>query len=327
METFATMVPLMSHFRRLTVTLLGLGAITAASGAPVLAHGGSAPAPTLANALTTWIADPLPWFGVLLAAFGYLYAVRRVNRSHPRAPVPARRVVAWLAGLLVILVALTSAIDVYADDLLSVHMVQHLLLIMVAPPLLALGTPVTLALRVASPAARRSLLLPILHSRAVRVLASPWFTWPLFTAAIWVAHFSPLYDAALEEPALHIGEHLLFLVTGALFWWPVVAADPAPRRLSHWVRLAYLAAQMPVGAVVGLAIYFAPSVLYEHYLTLERSWGPSVLIDQQIGGLIMWSAGDLALLVAMAVLVADWMRHDMRRSQRADLRIAGSARE
>ncbi len=317
----------MCQFRRLTFTLLGLGSITAASSAPVLAHGASAPAPTLASALTTWIADPLPWFGVLLTALAYIYAVRRVNRSHPQAPVPARRLVAWLAGLGVILVALTSSIDVYADDLLSVHMLQHLLLIMVAPPLLALGAPVTLALRVARPNVRRGLLLPVLHSRVVRFLASPWFTWPLFTAALWVTHFSALYDAALEEPALHIGEHLLFLVTGALFWWPVVAADPAPRRLSHWPRVAYLGAQMPVGAIIGLVIYYAPSVLYEHYLTLERTWGPSALVDQQIGGLIMWGGGDLVLLVAMALLVADWMRYDVQRSRRADLRIAGSARE
>jgi putative membrane protein len=317
----------MRQFRRFAATLLGLGAFAAATAGPALAHGAAAPAPTLADALTTWIADPLPWFGVLLAAWGYLYAVRRVNRAHPHARVPMRRVLAWLGGLLVILVALTSAIDVYAEDLLTVHMVQHLLLAMVAPPLLALGAPVTLALRVAAPATRRRVLLPILHSRAVAVLASPWVAWPLFTAAMWVTHFTPLYDAALENPTLHVAEHVLFLATGTLFWWPVVAADPAPRRLSHWVRLAYLGAQMPIGAVIGLTIYFAPTVLYEHYQTLERSWGPSALIDQQIGGLLMWAAGELALLVAMALLVADWMRHDVRRSRRADLRIAGSARD
>ena len=313
--------------RRFAVMIGFLAAVATAGAGPALAHGAAAEAPRLPGVLATWLADPLPWGGILFAAGAYLLAVRRVNRSHPRAPVPARRVLAWLAGLLVILVALTSAIDVYADELLSVHMVQHLLLIMVAPPLLALGAPVTLALRVASPAVRRGLLLPILHSRAVRVLASPWFAWPLFTAAIWVTHFSPLYDAALEEPALHVAEHLLFLTAGAIFWWPVVAADPAPRRMGFGGRFAYLVLQMPVGAAVGLAIYFSPTVLYAHYASGERSWGPLALVDQQIGGLIMWAVGDLILLVALATLVASWMRFDVRRSQRADLRIAGGTRE
>lgn len=290
------------------------------------AHGSTAPAPTLRTLLGSWSADPLPWSGVVLAALAYLAAMRRVNRRHPASPVPRWRALAWLGGLAAILVALTSAIDLYAEQLLTVHMVQHLLLSMVAPPLLALGAPVTLLLRVSDPGVRRRWLLPLLHSRAVRLLASPWVAWPLFTVVIWMAHFSPLYDAALEDAAVHVAEHLLFLAAGMLFWWPVVAADPGPRRMSHGARFAYLLLQMPVGAAIGLAIYFAPNVLYPHYATLERSWGPSPLIDQQIGGLVMWAAGGMVMLVAIAAVVADWMRTDVRRSRRADLRAARGSR-
>ncbi len=266
----------------------------------------------------TWSLDPLPWLATLVAAGGYLLAVRRVNRAHPRTPVARLRVAAWLTGLLAVLVALVSVVDVYAEDLLAVHMVQHLLLAMVAPPLLALGAPVTLALRVASPTVRQRLILPILHSRVVRLAASPLFAWPAFAIVMLATHFSPLYDAALEDPVVHIVEHAMYLGAGMLFWWPVVAADPVPRRMSYGARLAYVVLQMPVNAAVGLAIYFAPALLYAHYATIARTWGPDALTDQQIGGIVMWGVGDLLLLLAVPLVLAAWMRADIRRSQRLD---------
>jgi cytochrome c oxidase assembly factor CtaG len=314
---------------RAIVTFLGLGALMASTTGDALAHGVGAPAPTPLLALTTWSPDPLPWAAALLAAGGYLIAVRRVNRAHPRTPVPRWRVAAWLAGLVAILVALVSAVDVYAADLLSVHMVQHLLLAMVAPPLLALGAPITLLLRIVSPRARQRVILPVLHSRVVRVIASPLVAWPVFAIAMWLTHFSPLYNAALEDPTLHVGEHMVYLAAGLLFWWPVVAADPSPRRLGWGGRLAYVVLQMPVNAAVGLAIYFAPTVLYPHYATNGRSWGPDPFTDQQIGGVLMWGAGDLLLLLAFTALVAAWMHADARRSRRSDARsfasLAGEA--
>jgi putative membrane protein len=311
---------LMSPIIRLAARGLGLGALMAVTTGQALAHETMASEPTPLGLLTTWSPDPLPWTAVLVAAGGYLIAVRRVNRAHPRVPVPGWRVAAWLAGLVVILVALVSAIDVYAADFLTVHMVQHLLLAMVAPPLLALGGPITVLLRVASPRARQRLILPVLHSRVVRVIASPLVAWPLFAIAMWLTHFSPLYEAALDDPAVHVAEHVVYLASGVLFWWPVVAADPIPRRLGYGARLAYLVLQMPVNAAVGLAIYFAPTVLYAHYAQIERSWGPDALTDQQIGGLLMWGAGDLLLLAAVPAVVAAWMRADARRSRRSDAR-------
>ncbi len=292
----------------------------------VQAHGSAAPAPDLLGLLTTWSLEPLPWLGSLAAAGAYLFAFRRVNGAHPRTPTPRWRAIAWLAGLAVILVALTSAIDPYAEELLTVHMVQHLLLTMIAPPLLALGAPVTLLLRAASPSVRRRTILPVLHSLPIRLLASAWVAWPLFSLVMWATHFSPLYDAALENQAVHDLEHVLYLASGALFWWPVVAADPIPGRLRHGARMAYLLLQMPVGAAVGLVIWSAPIILYPHYATSTRTWGPSPLDDQQIGGLLMWAGGDLVLLAAVAFVVAAWIRSDVRRSVRIDERARRTGR-
>ena len=266
----------------------------------------------------------LPWVGCTLAGLGYVLGRRRVNRAHPGSPIPAWRLSAFLCGLVAILIALASPVDELADSLLTAHMVQHLLLTMVAPPLLALSAPVTLVLRVASRGARSRLLLPLLHSRAMRVLASPYLAWPLFAAVMWFAHFSPVYNAALDNEVLHVAEHGVFFVSGCLFWWPVVGGDPLPRRLGYGARLAYLLLQMPVNAAVGLAIYFAPGILYPHYATVDRPWGIDPLADQQIGGLVMWAAGDLLLLAAVTWVVAAWMRADARRSERRASAGAGS---
>ena len=309
---------------RLVVLGLGVGTLMAILAQVTSAHGVEPAAPTPIGVLTTWSFDPLPWIGTLLAAGGYVFAVRRVNRHHPRVPVPGWRVAAWLAGVATILVALASAIDIYAADLLTVHMIQHLLLAMVAPPLLALGAPVTLLLRLAGSQVRHRVILPVLHSRVVRVVASPVVAWPLFAIVMWLTHFSPLYNAALEDPSLHVAEHMVYLATGLIFWWPLVAADPIPGRMGYGARLAYVGLQMPVNAAVGLAIYFAPTVLYPHYATIVRTWGPSALVDQQIGGVIMWGVGDLLLLAMVPALIAAWMRADARRSIRSDARLSAA---
>jgi putative membrane protein len=272
--------------------------------------------PSLAIVLSTWSQDPLLWIGLGVAVVGYLAAVRVVNRHHPANRVPGWRIAAWLGGIAVLAVALVSALHAYAGSLFSVHMVQHLLLAMVAPPLLAFGAPVTLALRVASPAVRRAALLPLLHSRLVRAVSWPPFGWATFAVVMWATHFSPIFNAALTNQALHSVEHLLYLAAGVLFWWPVIGADPIRWRLSPIGRMVYLAGQMPFNTAVGLAIYFAPAVLYPHYALLGRTWGPDPFTDQQIAGIVMWGIGDVILLGALVLAIAAWLRADEMHSRR-----------
>jgi putative copper resistance protein D len=201
-------------------------------------------------------------------------------------------------------------------------MVQHILLALVAAPLLVLSAPITLLLRVASPETRRRWILPVLHSRAVRVIAFPVVGWLAFAIVMWLAHFSPLFDAALEDPLIHEFEHALFLGSALLFWWPAVGVDPAPWRMSHPVRIAHLFLQMTQNTFLAVVLLNAGGVLYPHYASLARSWGPTALDDQRLAAGLMWLFGDLIFIGAIMATVALWLRFETVDAPRADRRAA-----
>ena len=301
--------------------LIGLAALGPLA-APVFAHG-QVPAepPTIGNLLLGWSFDPALVLPLLLIGGGWIALVRRVNAAHPATPVPARRSVAFLAGVATIAIALQSGIERYDTTLFSVHMVQHLLLTLVAAPLLALGAPITLLLRAATPRARQRVILPILHSRVVRVLGFPVVAWLLFAGVMWATHFSPLFDLALENRLVHDLEHVLYLGSALLFWWPAVGLDPAPWRLPHPVRALYVFLQMPQNTFLAVVILNAAVPLYPHYVTLARSWGPTPLVDQQMAGGIMWLGGDLLFIAAIAGVIYGWMRREEAENARVDRRL------
>ena len=150
-------------------------------------------------------------------------------------------------------------------------------------------------------------------------------TWLVFAAVNWGWHFSTLYDQALENLPLHYFQHATFLIAALLFWWPVIGADPGRWRLPYPVRLFYLFLAMPQNSFLGVALMSAPAVLFPHYLTNLRPWGPSPIADQNLGGIIMWIFGDLVFLTAMACVVAAWVRHEDRRTARLDARLDAEA--
>ena len=219
------------------------------------------PAPTWPLVLARWSIEP----GVvaLLAVAAALY----VRKDGPRQGL-------FAAGLGVVAVALLSPVATYAEALLSVHMVQHLLLALVAAPLLVAALPA----------------FPRVHWLAA---------WVVFAAAGWAVHFSPLFDLALRNQAVHAFEHLVFLGAGLVFWAGV-------RSLSHPARLLYLGLAMPQNTFLALAIFSADHPLYGTYVRMSRPWGGPVLDDQRLAGGIMWVAGDIALLVAVLIAAAGW---------------------
>ena len=316
------MMPMLSVRPVLIGSLGGPGAAALVAGV-ARAHGGVVPTdpPTIANLALDWTFEPAVVLPLLAAAIGWLLIVRRIDRAHPAHPVPRRRTVAFLAGLSAIALALLSGIDRYDTTLFSIHMVQHVLLTLVAAPLIVLGAPITTLLRAATPNVRRTVILPILHSRVLRIVSFPLVSWLLFAAVMWGSHFSPLFNAALEDPAVHDLEHALFLGAGLLFWWPAVGLDPSPWRMPYPVRAMYVFLQMPQNTFLAVTILNSTVVLYAHYASTVRTWGPSVLEDQQIAGGVMWLSGDVLFLAGLAGILAGWMLHEKAQEVVTDRRV------
>jgi putative membrane protein len=306
---------------RLALALGGALVAGLAIPAVALAHGPTPPdPPTLAALALDWQLEPVVAGALLVSVVGWLLLVRRVRLLHPEHPVPWARSAAFFGGLATIAVALLSGIARYDTTLFSVHMVQHLLLMLGAAPLLAFSAPVTQLLRAASPGVRQGWLIPVLHSRFVEALGHPVVAALTFTVVVWGSHFTGLFELALEDQGVHELEHVAYLVAAMLFWWPVVAADPTRRRMAFPVRALYLLVQVPVNSFLGMAFVFAPVPMYAHYAGLGSPYGIDALADQQLAGGIMWLAGDVVFIGAILGIIAAWMRHEERDEPAAERR-------
>jgi putative membrane protein len=274
--------------------------------------------------LTSWDFDSVPTVGAGVAALGYVAARKRLasvqHQTGAHRLAGRGRTACFGAGLLAIIVAVDGPPDVLSEVSLTAHMIQHLLLQLVAPPLLLLGGPLVLLLRADPSWLPRRVLARLLRSRPVRLLAYPVTTLGLFTFVLVGSHLSPLYNLALERAWLHEIEHVVFLVTALLFWWPAIGVDPSPHRLRYPARLFYLFLGMPVMAYLGLAIANSSRVLYPYYAAHLPPWGASALGDQAAAGTIMWIAGTFTMVPAMAVVLLRWLDEDERGQARLDAR-------
>lgn len=291
--------------------------------ASVAAHGvggGPPPSDPLAIALA-WHIDLPVIAGLVVAALVYFEAVRSVDAAHRGNRWPRRRTVAFMLALVAIGLALLSPIDTLSDDLLTVHMLQHLLLVAIAAPLFAFSGIGTLALRAASDDARKSYLLPILHSRAVSWLTFPVVGWIAFAGVLWGAHLTNLYNAALLDDGVHAVEHALFMVAACLFWWPLLSPDPLRSRIHPGGKLIALLAQMPPMSFLAVTIVSASAPLYPAYLGRSDAFGLDALADQRLAGSLMWITGDLALLIPGAFLLVAFARHEEDEAKRVDARL------
>ncbi len=267
--------------------------------------------------LARWVFDP---FVVLaLAAAGSAYAAGMIRVRRSRGSMPRGAAVAFYAGLVAIAAALLSPVDAYADFSFSVHMVQHLILTMVAPPLLALGAPITLALRAAPPRAARG-VSAFLRGDAASLLARPVVGWLLFVGVTYAVHLSPLFDAALRSNGVHAFEHALWLSVALVYWWPIVGRDPSPHPVSYPVRMLSLFLAMPAMAFLAVAIYSASAPMYASYASLPAPWGPAALSSQRDAAVTMWLVGSLGFVLALLIEAAAWKRDDDARQRRLEAR-------
>ncbi len=243
-----------------------------------------------------------PRFSVVVGCTGLIVEYLVVTR-----PAPGR-VASYVFGVVLLLLSLISPLDRLGDAyLFSAHMLQHIILILVVPPLLLLGLP---------PEPLERLLCWRPAAVVERVLGKPLVAWSLGLATLWLWHLPVFYDAVLVHEGLHIFQHLSFLVTATIFWWPVVAPVPRVRRLGSLGAVFYLLLAGLASSLLGIIITFAPSGLYPAYLhpvdrlgvlgVVRGEWGLTPAVDQQVGGILMWMFGDPLILVAILAVLVRW---------------------
>jgi cytochrome c oxidase assembly factor CtaG len=271
-------------------------------------------APSLPSLLLThWQLEGSVLAPAAVGAALYLGAAGRV-----RARWPAGRTLCFLVGIAVIVVALDSGLGTWDDRLLSSHMAQHMLLLLIAPLLLLGGRPVVLLLAALPPGARPR---PARALAATRGYTGPLPSLGFFTAAVVLTHLPSFYDATLRHPALHYGEHLVYLTAGLLLLSPLLHGDPAPRhRLGGLGTLAYVMASMVPMAVVGAFLNRHAGVFYAPYAPPAQALGVSAVDDQAQAGAIMWVLGNsimvaIGLWAAVAAMVAEERRQAAREAR------------
>jgi putative copper resistance protein D len=292
-------------------------------GSTLWAHAGPGHQPpplTPLRLLTGWEFEPLAALGALVVGGLYLYGVRRL-RSRGDSWSPWRTGMFVGLGLGSFLLATQSALAAYDTVLFSMHMAQHMVLAMLTPVFLALGAPITLAIRTLPPGGRR-VLLAALHSRVAKVLTFPVVAGVLFVANPFALYLTGWYEATLRSGLLHDLNHLHFVLVGCLWFWPLLGLDPMPNRIPYPLRLLAVFTTMPLHAFLGVAIMGSATVIAgDWYAEIDRSWGPTLQRDQEIGGGILWASGDLVALVVLGALFVQWARASAREARREDRRL------
>ncbi|TWH01383.1 putative copper resistance protein D [Nocardioides sp. J9] len=273
--------------------------------------------------LSEWGLAPLPLVVTVWATGLYLVGVAALRRRGDSWPVG--RTIAWLIGMLSFYLATSSGLAAYDTVLLSAHMVQHMVLSMVVPLSLALGAPVTLALRTL-PRLLRGWLLAVLHSRLAKVLGFPPLAFGLYVISPWALYFTDWYEASLRSTYVHEMMHVHLVLVGAIFFWPIVGVDPLPGRVAHPFRVLLTVMTLPFHAFLGVTIMGQKELLGgDWYPALHDgpmgAWLPDPYDDQHLAGGILWGAGDLVGVIFFVVLFIQWVRSSMKEAEREDRRL------
>jgi putative membrane protein len=269
---------------------------------------------------TAWNFEPSIWIPLVIIVWIYAWGMRNVwKRASAGHGITKRHYSCFLGALLALLIAFASPLDALSDVLFSAHMVQHMVLILIAAPLLVMSD-FPLAFLWAVPRAQaqnlgyRSQQLTTL-SRIWRALSSAVFAWLLFALTMWVWHASTLYEAALRNEAIHALEHLVFLGSAMLFWWALLKPT-TQKHVQYGMAIPYLFTTILQSGILGALMTFSSRPWYSYYTTLVTSWGITPLQDQQLAGLIMWIPGGAIFTLLDIGYFAAWLRVLEERSLR-----------
>ncbi|MFF8595560.1 cytochrome c oxidase assembly protein [Streptomyces sp. NPDC015220] len=268
-----------------------------------------------------WSTDPFFLVACLLGLGLYGWGVVRLRRRGDAWPVG--RTVAYVVGVLTVLLMMCTKLNDYGMVMFSVHMVQHMVISMLSPILVLLGAPITLALRALPVAGRgrkgpRELLLALLHSRYVRVITHAAFTIPLFIASLYALYFTPLFDFLMGSRAGHIAMMVHFLAVGLAFFWPIMGVDPGPHRPGYLMRMLELFAGMPFHAFFGIALMMGSTPMVETFQHPPASLGIDALSDQSAAGGIAWAFSEVPSVLVLLALLFQWYRSEQRQAKRKD---------
>ena len=281
-----------------------------------LAHTSATVAPN--DLMRFWSPDPLVVIGALVA--GWFYArgsgnLREIGKRTGRGLIISNgRIVAFWAGLVTMLIALASPLDTATATIFSAHMIQHILLIAVGPPLILLGSPLTVILN-GVPHSWRRPIAGVSNVRAISstlaILTIPVIAWCLHALTLWVWHDPTLYQAAVRHEWLHLVEHFSFVATAFFYWWTIIpASNRAHNSVGPGVGILSVFAMGMQGAVLGAILTFWGSPIYPVYSGRSELWGISALSDQRLAGLIMWIPAGSIYVVAALMLLAQWFQVD-----------------
>ena len=250
-------------------------------------------------------ADPVPTAAIVVTAAWYVWAVLRLRARGRKWPV--KRLASFLVAELLLAVSLLSGLATFDDTSFTDHMWQHVGLAMLAPVFLALSAPVTLLLQ-SSNRRVQTAVLKVIHSPVARLLSSPFVTWPLYGMSLFTLYFTSLYPDTLTNSTLHQFVHLHLLITGCLFYWPVIGVDPLPRRLNYGVKILYLMLALPFHTILGMALE-----------SQTHAIAPGIsLADLHAGGALMWVSGEAIGLIGTIAVFIQWLRADERQARRND---------
>ncbi|CAN5495076.1 cytochrome c oxidase assembly protein [soil metagenome] len=257
--------------------------------------------------LGTGVFAPLQLFGVTF--FAAIYAIRLVSLGQQGRPIPGWRVVCYFSGIALIMIAFVSPLGHVGEELLWVHMVQHLVIGDIAALLIVLGLT-------------RSVLAPVLAIRffdRLRVLGLPYIALPLWIANLFIWHIPVLYEGAVNHSGIHALEHACFIGFGIALWMPVAGPLPVPRWFGGGAQVGYTVIARLAGAVLGNIFMWSGTVLYPVYLTGDRYWGISPVTDQGIAGIVMLIESGIVTLAVLAWAMLRWAERDSEKQRLLDL--------